>query len=122
MQIIYPEIGVNQRRRNERREIRKRNGVITMTGSTIKYEEDFDCDLDVDENLGFVTHPINGRKIKVWDAGTYEPDTNAYISDDGYPMYVYADTEEELSWDELNERYSDSHYLHEWLLDNVEWY
>ncbi len=73
-----------------------------------------------EEFIGYVIHP-SGRKVKVRDAGTHEPDTNAYTSEDGYPIFEYEDTGEELNWDELNEKHSRTHYLHEWLLENTEW-
>lgn len=74
---------------------------------------------DDDDNVGYVTHP-NGKKIKVTDRGTYEPDTNAYTSDIGYPIFEWDNGGDELSWDVLNQRYGDG-YLHEWLWDRIEW-
>lgn len=73
-----------------------------------------------EDNVGYTTHP-NGRKVKVTDRGVYEPDTNAYTSDIGYPIFEYDDDGEEIGWDELNERHPDGAYLHEYLWDNTEW-
>ena len=73
------------------------------------------------ENIGYVHHPVNKRRIVVKDRGTYEPDTNAYTSDDGYPIFEYESTGAAISWEELNQRHGESGYLHEWLWDNTEW-
>lgn len=80
-------------------------------------------DPETGEFVGYTFHP-NGDRIKIIDCGTTEPDTNAFVSDWGYPCFEYDATGEVVKWDELNkiiEVDGDKTHLHEWLYSSAKW-
>lgn len=73
-----------------------------------------------DEFSGLATMP-DGRLVRVFDCGTTESDTGAFISSPGYPVFEDEDTEEIIEGDDLNELVAPNYYFHEWACEKVVW-
>lgn len=72
-------------------------------------------------NHGTCTLP-DGRRIKVFEAGYHEGDTNAFVQVE--LELVWTETGEELTADEYNEEIfvgTEKYFLHEYCTEKTEW-
>lgn len=77
--------------------------------------------MQIHQVSGTATLP-DGRRIKVFETGYHEPDTNAFVQVD--LELVWAETGEELTADEYNAEIfvgEEKCFLHEYCTEKTEW-
>jgi hypothetical protein len=63
----------------------------------------------------------NGERICVIDKGVHEQDSDAFVSDPGYPEFRHNESDEPLLDDVLEAQYKNGFSYKDYILSYVEW-